>query len=223
MKLERRNNHLSEVRLESRADGQSPMIIGVGAVCYDGTPDTEYELWDFGSERCIERILPGAFDKALSRPDDVRGLFNHSPDHILGRTKSGTMKLSVDAKGLSYEITPGDTSIAKDVLSHLKRGDVTGSSIAFYVDEERWTETKGADEKWTVLREIISLSLADTGPVTFPAYEKTTAGVRAAGDPDEAKRSLEAHRQKFKGQDVQLKGRLASYAARARSIEVDQN
>src|SRR4051794_7249403 len=122
MKIERRNNFGGAVKLETRADTEPPVIAGIGAVCYDGTEETEYELWDFSSERCVERILPGAFMDALTRPDDVRGLFNHSADLVLGRTKSGTMKLSADSAGLKYEITPGDTSVAKDVTAHLSRG-----------------------------------------------------------------------------------------------------
>jgi len=201
-KIERRINARADVKLETRADGQPPVITGMGAVTYDGTPATEYVLWDFDSERCVERILPGAFDKALARPDDVRGLFNHDANQVLGRTTAGTMRLAATSAGLAYEITPGNTTVAADVKEHLRRKDVSGSSIAFSVDEERWTETKSADGKWNVLREIISVGLADTGPVTFPAYETTTAGLRADGEPDEAKRSLAAFRAKGKGNDT---------------------
>jgi uncharacterized protein len=198
--MERRFTHNHPVKLEARAEGDTttPKIIGTGAVYYDGTPQTEYELWNFGSERCVERILPGAFDKAISRPDDCRGLFNHDPDNVLGRTASGTMRLTTDEKGLQYEIDPDDTSISKDVQRFLARGDVTGSSIAFTVDEERWTETKKEDESWEILREIISVTLYDAGPVTYPAYTSTTSGLRAAGDIDEAKTALQNFRSKNK-------------------------
>ncbi len=93
------------------------------------------------------------------------------------------------------------------------------------VDEERFTETKDADGKWNILREILSVTLYDCGPVTFPAYESTTAGIRADGDVDEAKRALDDHRkaeesrQKQAKEDTETKARLASYAARAKIIE----
>jgi HK97 family phage prohead protease len=238
-KIERRINTGREVKLEQRAaEGEgggaaaAPVIAGVGAVCYDpADAGTEYVLWDYtygdgGGERAVERIMPGAFDQAISRPDDVRGLFNHDANQVLGRTAAGTMKLTADAGGLSYEITPGNTTVSRDVQEHLTRKDVTGSSIAFTVDEERWTETKDASGKWNVLREILSVTLYDVGPVTFPAYESTSAGMRADGEDgenveggaEEAKRSLAAHRQKTRKPDVS--GALAAYAARARSVAV---
>lgn len=223
--IERRINSRAEVKLEKRAEGEAGVIAGVGAVVYDGTANTEYELWDYSFERAVERIMPGAFAKAIQRPDDVRGLFNHDSNQVLGRTKSGTMTLSADNTGLKYEITPGDTSVAKDVMAHLARGDVSGSSIAFVVDEERWTETKDESGKWQALREILSVTLYDVGPVTFPAYEATSAGVRAAGDAAEAKRSFEAFRQAHPRADVKaddVKGKLAGYAARMRVRECEQ-
>ena len=181
------------VTLQQRAEGQTPRIEGYGAVYYDGTPATEYVLWDFASERAVERILTGAFDKALSRPDDVRGQFNHDPNHVLGRTAAKTMSLTTDVRGLLYSIDPGDTTSSRDLQIHLKRGDVSGSSIMFSVEEERWTQTKDASEKWFSVREILSVKLYDVGPVTFPAYDSTTAAVRSDADVKEARASLEKY------------------------------
>ncbi len=223
MKIERRITKCT-VKFESRAEGEPKKISGLGAVTYNGTPETEYVLWDFGSERCVERIMPGAFDKAISRPDDVRGLFNHDANQVLGRTKSGTMKLGVDEGGLAYDIDPGDTTTGRDVSVHLNRGDVDGSSIAFIVDEERWTETKDAAGKWNVLREILSVTLYDTGPVTFPAYTATTASLRAAGDADEAKQSLKAYRDaKPPEAGPKLPGVIAGYMARSAAAIAESN
>lgn len=191
---ERRFNSAAPVEL--RVDGDSKKIVGTAAVYYDGTERTEYLLWDTKRERVVERIMPGAFGKALERKDDTRGLFNHNPNQILGRTTAGTMQLSTTGIGLGYEIDPGDTSVARDVMEHLRRGDVTGSSFAFIADEERWTDTKDADGKWHSVREILSVTLFDVGPVTYPAYEATSSGVREARDMDEAKASLEMHRAK---------------------------
>jgi HK97 family phage prohead protease len=226
--IERRRMGAGQVKLVKRDDtaGGGQVIAGVGAVCYDpADPGTEYVLWDYNwgdgsGEKCVERILPGAFDKALSRPDDVRGLFNHDANFVLGRTKSGTMTLTATAKSLDYEITPGNTTAAKDTLENLSRGDVSGSSISFIVDEERWTETKDASGKWNVLREILSVTLYDVGPVTFPAYESTSAGVRAVGDVDDAKKALAEHRKMRKPEDA--RGPLAAYAARKRLLELQE-
>lgn len=162
------------VKLEQRADGK-PLITGYAAVFYDGTGPTEYEMYS----DMIERIAPGAFDDAI-KTDDVRGLFNHDPNELLGRNISGTMKLIADQKGLRYEIDPGETTVAKDVLEHLRRGDVTGSSFGFQAVETRWTDIKKPDGKDVSIRELLKVRLYDVGPVTFPAYTGSLAGVRAA-------------------------------------------
>lgn len=157
----------AEVRIAE--DGDERKIVGYASVFYDGTPDTEYQLW----EDYVERIMPGSFDRALADKDDVRGLFNHDPDNLLGRTSAGTMTLAVDKRGLSYEIEPGDTTMARDVVEHIKRGDVDGSSFAFRVTDEDIRK-----ENDVYIREISGVQLFDVGPVTYPAYTATTSGYR---------------------------------------------
>lgn len=181
------------VKVENRADGQ-PMIVGYAAVFYDGTPATEYVLWDDSMGRAVERILPGAFDGALSRPDDVRGLFNHDANEVLGRTKSGTMKLSVDDFGLRYEIQAAETDCAKEVTALIQRGDISGSSFSFSVmpQGQTWTINTGGDGATNEVRELKVLQLFDVGPVTFPAYGATTAGVRSVDGIAEARAARDA-------------------------------
>jgi HK97 family phage prohead protease len=194
------------VQLEER-DGKEARITGYGSVFYDGTPATEYQLW----EGCVERVMPGAFDKVISGKSDVRGLFNHDPNNILGRTSAGTMALSVDSRGLKYDINPGDTNISRDVQQHLKRKDVTGSSFSFIIAEENWVKR----EDGTQIREIRSVrELYDVGPVTFPAYTGAEANARSA-DLAEARASFEAQQNK-----PSIAGKLASY--RARAVEVTE-
>lgn len=185
--MERRFSN-QNVRIESRADGKKG-IVGRGIVYYDGTPETEYVLWDDQWGRAVERIMPGAADKALARPDDIRGLFNHDPSQVLGRNKAGTMKLTSDAAGVNYDIEAGDTSVARDVMAHIERGDVSGSSFSFNIPPagQVWTSTTDQSGRAMDTREITDLELYDLGPVTFPAYDKTTAGVRSAGDMQEAR------------------------------------
>lgn len=171
----------ARVALEERAEG-APKIVGYAAVYYDGTPETEYELW----KGVRERIMPGAFDRAI-REDDVRGLFNHNPDNLLGRTSAKTLRLTSDKTGLRYENDPGDTTVARDVTEHIRRGDLQGSSFSFRVPPggQRWVEEGDLE-----IREILSVELFDAGPVTFPAYETTTTGLRSA-DGVEARQSYD--------------------------------
>ena len=118
-------------------------------------------------------ILPGAFDEVLK--DDVRALINHNSDMILGRTKSNTLRLSVDEKGLRYEIDPPATTYAANLLESLKRGDITQSSFAFNVDVDSWDE----DSEGRVIRTIKKVRrLFDVSPVTFPAYPDADAAKR---------------------------------------------
>jgi len=158
------------VTVETREGGEGRMIRGLAAVYYDGTPDTEYELWtDF-----VERIMPGAFDRAIKEADDTRALFNHDPNMLLGRTSAGTLTLESTSKGLGYAITPAETQVAADVIIHIERGDLSGSSFAFEVTDEEIRKENGID-----IREIQSVKLYDVGPVTYPAYEATEADVRS--------------------------------------------
>jgi HK97 family phage prohead protease len=125
-----------------------------------------------------ERIAPGAFTEALKR-SDVRGLFNHNPSQLLGRSSAGTMRLTEGSDSLLYEIDPPDTSVARDVTALIKRGDVTGSSFAFTVRTDEWTKaTTPGDLPLRTIKEIDELR--DVGPVTFPAYEETTVQARDA-------------------------------------------
>lgn len=80
-------------------------------------------MWGFR-----EIIKPGAFDSVLT--DDVRALFNHDPNFILGRSASGTLQLSLDDRGLKYDIDAPDTQTIRDlVLAPMLRGDISQSSL----------------------------------------------------------------------------------------------
>ena len=123
----------------------------------------------------VEIIDRGAFDEALG--DDVRVLFNLDANLVLGRTKSGTASLAVDATGLRYEVTPPPTQIGRDVLQLVERGDVDGSSFGFRVLKDSWT--KGATHDALPVRHIEAVALYDVSPVTQPAYVETTVEARS--------------------------------------------
>jgi len=128
-----------------------------------------------------EQIAPGAFDSALARPDDVRALFNHDSNSVLGRTKNGTLKLRSTPEGLAYEVELPNTGAARDVEALLKRGDVTGSSFGFKVLDEQWDESRVKDGELP-LRTITDVELFDVSPVTFPAYPQTSAEARSRAE-----------------------------------------
>lgn len=181
--IERRFTPNAKATIETRADEDGTNhIVGYAAVYYDGTRDTEYELWD----GAVERIMPGAFDEPLKNNDDVVALFNHDSNMLLGRRSADTLGLSSDKKGLPYDIVRGNTTVGNDVAEHVARGDLTGSSFAFRVTDERWIDDGDRE-----IREVNGVELFDVGPVTYPAYKGTTTGVRG-GDCHEARTSHKA-------------------------------
>lgn len=201
----RYTRHGLPVGVQSRADGK-PVITGYAAVFYDpNDPGTEYRLYD----DLVERIMPGAFDRAL-REDDVRGLFNHDDNQILGRVKSGTMRLSVDRKGLKYEIDPPDTQCARDVMESLRRGDITGSSFMFRPKANTYRDADG-----TYIIERNEVYLFDCGPVAFPAYESTEAGVRSVADAEAVRREVEKWAKERRGRTI------PAIKARAQAVAVE--
>lgn len=125
-----------------------------------------------------EQVAPGAFDGALSRPDDVRALFNHDSNVVLGRTASKTLRLRSTDDGLRYEVDLPDTSAARDVRSLVERGDITGSSFGFRVLDDEWDDSEVKTGKLP-LRTITDVELFDVSPVTFPAYPQTSAEARS--------------------------------------------
>ncbi|TVQ59907.1 MAG: HK97 family phage prohead protease [Phycisphaerales bacterium] len=208
------------VRIETREDG-TRRLTGYAAVYYDGTPGTQYRLW----KGAVERILPGAFDSLLASGPDVRALFNHDSDKVLGRTRSGTLTITADTRGLHYDIVLPNTAIASDLAVSVERGDVSGSSFSFGGAVDEWRR-EGEME----IREIRGFGLVlDVGPVTFPAYDATTVGARADepppalrchGEPVEARAAYEAWRA------AEAEGRRVVVArgamARARAVQVAQ-
>lgn len=194
----------ARVQLVEREEGESPSIAGYASVFYDGTADTQYELWP----GVVERVMPGAFDRAVKEKHDVRGLFNHEPSNLLGRVSAKTMLLSTDKKGLRYDINPPDTQVARDVVTNIRAGNLSGSSFAFVIRGEEWRKEDGAE-----VREITDVDLFDVGPVTYPAYESTTTGVKSVASIEEAKASYERWR-------ASVKAHIRRAKARARALEV---
>jgi HK97 family phage prohead protease len=100
-----------------------------------------------------EKIVPGAFKKTLSDNADVRALLNHNPDKIFGRTKSGTLKLREDDTGLLSEISVPDTTLGRDLMVSVKRGDIDQMSFAFQAVQEEWDESDPSNQIRT-LKEV---------------------------------------------------------------------
>ena len=164
-----RSMEVRELRAEPVGDGDFPVITGYAAVF-----DAETNIGGLFREV----IRRGAFGRAIKEDQDVRALWNHDPNYILGRTRAGTLRLEEDTHGLKIEIDPPNTQFAQSLVESIRRGDVDQMSFAFVAVEEKWTEKKDAP----ALRELIDVNLYDISPVTYPAYDATSVGVRSAED-----------------------------------------
>lgn len=173
-----RRTYNAELRMDMKTG--KPQIRGYAAV-FDS--DSELLMGSF-----VERIDRQAFaDADIS---DVRALFNHDPNFVLGRTTNNTLQLEIDERGLRYTITPPDTQLVRDlVIEPMKRGDVTQSSFGFTLMEDEWDES--GDYPVRTLKRIGEVF--DVSPVTFPAYTQTEASARSI-----EKRTAQTEEQKEK-------------------------
>jgi HK97 family phage prohead protease len=163
-RMERRVMAFDTLKVETREQDRPPVIRGHAAV-FDVLSE------NLGGFR--EKIAPGAFNGILK--DDVRALFNHDPNLILGRTGAGTLRLSIDADGLVYELDPPDTTIGRDLVTSIQRGDINQSSFGFVVEDDDFSE----DEEGRYIRTIRKIKrLFDVSPVTYPAYPDASVALR---------------------------------------------
>lgn len=155
----------AEMRVAADEDG-TKKIVGYAA---------KFNQWsdDLGWFR--ESIAPGAFTETI-KTADVRALFNHDPNIVLGRTKSGTLTLREDDTGLYMEVTPPDTQQARDLMTLIERGDVSQQSFAFRVIKESWKFGEGNEPDERTLEQV---ELFDVSPVTYPAYPDTSVALRS--------------------------------------------
>lgn len=154
-----------EIR-ESDGDGpKKPKLTGYAAVFNKRSE----EMWGFE-----ERIASGAFKKTLQEAD-VRALWNHDSNIVLGRTKSGTLSLAEDEKGLAVEIEPPDNQTIRDlVLDPIRRGDVDQMSFGFRTIRDQWEEIDDV-----LVRTLLEVRLYEVSPCAIPAYPQTSISARA--------------------------------------------
>lgn len=169
MKQERRTI-TGTVHARAIGDGMPKEIGGIAAVVNSVTDLGYFE----------EVITPGAFDYALSREYDIRCLFNHEAELILGRTKAETCKVFVNGDGnLEYTWIPDyENPTHMSVVRSIMRGDITQSSFAFTIKEQTWTDST---KYGTMGKRTITMidELFDVSPVTYPAYSETEADARS--------------------------------------------
>lgn len=166
-------------RRDATDDGKEEIVLGGYASVFN----ERTTLW----EGFDEVIAPGAFSRALSENQDIRCLFNHNWENILGRTKAGTLILEEDERGLKFEVKLPDTTVARDLAKSIERGDVNQCSFGFIPTEEEIDYKSDP-----VLRTIKEVDLYEVSIVTIPQYESTEVSlVRSKEDVDEYRSLIE--------------------------------
>ena len=141
--------------------------------------------------RFVETIARGAFAATLRSRGDVLALVDHDPGRVLARTRSGTLRLAEDTRGLSFDLDVPDTSHGRDVLALAERGDLGGMSFGFSV-------APGGETRANGVRQLEALNLHEISIVqAWPAYDGTIVQARSLGGMkplrlDHARRYLEA-------------------------------
>lgn len=161
-KKETRTFNITGLETKDGIEGEPNVISGYAAV--------------FNSKTIIgdwfeEIISPGAFSKTIAS-GDVRALFNHDWGNVLGRTKSGTLKLEEDDRGLKFEVDLPNTSVARDLKESMQRGDINQCSFGFYPTEETWDYSNEP-----ALRTINEVELFEVSVVSLPAYDDTEVSI----------------------------------------------
>lgn len=161
--------------------------------------NSETELY----EGCFEEIAPESFDNVdLS---DVRALIDHETSKVLGRTKPGTLTLSVDAKGVYGEIKVNENDTeAMNLYSRVQRGDVDQCSFGFNILDEAMETRDDGSYKFT----IKAIELFEVSVVTFPAYADTAVEARSKQIENMEKRELLAKKSKL---EEKLNGLKTTY------------
>ncbi|SKA31052.1 HK97 family phage prohead protease [Consotaella salsifontis] len=189
--IEKRGGSLG---VEVRADSDKRTLVGYAAVFNSDTV-----IGDF----MVERIVPGAFSRALRA--DILALVNHDPGRVVGRTRSGTLRLAEDDRGLKVEIDVPDTTDGNDLWTLVERGDISGMSFGFRVTKQEWDDTGDLPH-----RTILEVELFEVTATPIPAYPDTSLAMRSL---ESARAEAEAAR------DVERRKRENAAAAQRRIAE----
>jgi HK97 family phage prohead protease len=120
----------------------------------------------------VEQVAPGCFRSSLDAGADVLCLVDHDPSALLGRTKSGTLTLGEDARGLAFSVQLPNTQLASDTLALVERNDCGGCSIGFRLLQDDWP---APDRRVLRSVELVEVSIVRA----FPAYPSTTVVARS--------------------------------------------
>lgn len=163
-----------ELRSNGTLSAKGKTLTGYAAIF-----NSEANLGDFQ-----ELIRPGAFAKSLATGTNIRALYHHQGDALLGTTKGNTLQLREDSHGLAFTLSLPDTSHGRDLAVLVERGDVSGCSFGFVVPAggDRW-EQRGAQ----LVRELLAVDLREVTLTADPVYSDTSIALRSRQAFEEAR------------------------------------
>ena len=182
--MEQRYLQMHDIQTRSEDESNDLIVEGYFAVF-----DEIYNVWP----GVTESIRAGAFDDSVGQ--DVRALYNHNTDQILGRVSAGTLSLKQDDHGLWGQIKINSKdSDAVNVYERIARGDITGCSFGFDIE----TEERDIRDDGSVHYTITKVNpLYEVSPCVFPAYEATNISSRGKDLEEIKKRSIQAWRDRM--------------------------
>lgn len=176
--MEQRYVKMNEVTVRSDDEG-NPILEG-----YFVRYDDVYEI----APGATESIARGAFTESIT--GDVRALYNHNSDIVLGRTSAGTLELKDTDQGLWGRVIINQSdSQAMDAYARIARGDITGCSFGFEVEKESTEVKDDGSVHWTI--EKVN-PLYEVSPCVFPAYSATSIHAREKDLKEIRERRLDA-------------------------------
>lgn len=184
-KQEVRTFDLSEIQTRNTDEGNTVTASGYASIF--NSPTLIYEDLE-------ETISPGAFSRTIAS-SDIRCLFDHDWSKVLGRTKSSTLRLFEDERGLKFEVDLPNTTVAKDLAESMARGDINQCSFGFIPKKQAWDY-----DSTPVKRTIEEVELFEVSIVSLPAYEDTEVSLQRS--KQEIKESVQTRKkliQKIEG------------------------
>lgn len=159
---------MSQFVIELRAEVTENTLVGHAA--------TFETMADVGPH--YERMAPTAFDEAL-KDSDIKAFYSHDASKPLGSTAAGNLRLSVDKRGLAFELDLPDVSWAQDVKALVRSGILTGVSFGFIPGSDSWSRAQ--DGRQIRTHESVK-RLIEISPVALPAYQGTDIQLRSLSD-----------------------------------------
>lgn len=141
-----------------------------------------WNRWSLDLGGFKERIAPSAIERTLKEGEDLRALWSHRPDELLGRLTAGTLRVAKDSHGLATEIMLPETR--RDIAELVARRDISGMSFGFMTMADLWEEGPVLAE-----RTITDMLVREVSPVVWPAYPSTTLSLRQALAPGALRKS----------------------------------